>query len=126
MSAVGYLQVRAYTSSAEFPLRDVAIAITSETGELIAMRLTDRSGLMPQVEIPVPDKSESQSPGASEHPYASVTLYAHKNGYEEIEADTIQIFAGTTTYQNLEMIPLSQLPDPYDDTIVYRTPPQNL
>ena len=90
------------------------------------MRLTDRNGLTAPTEIPVPEKSESQSPDPVERPYAIVNLYARKKGYEQIESENLQVFAETTTYQNLEMIPLSELPGSWDQTVVYDTPPQNL
>ena len=126
MSAVGYIQVHAYTSNAQLPLKDVAISITSEDGTAIAMRLTDRSGQIAPVEIPVPDKSESQSPGNGQRPFAVVNLYARIKGYEQIENENIQVFAGTTTDQNLAFIPLSELPGQWDQTVVFDTPPQNL
>ena len=44
MPSTGYIQVRAYTSTAQFPLKDVAITITASDGTAIAMRLTDRNG----------------------------------------------------------------------------------
>ena len=126
MPATGYIQVRAYTSTAQFPLKDVAIAVTSTDGPAIAMRLTDRSGLIAPIEIPVPDRSESLSPNPPEQPFATVNLYAHLRGYEQIEAENLQVFAGTTTLQNLEMIPLSELPGQWDQTAIFNTPPQNL
>ena len=126
MPATGYIQVRAYTSTAQFPLKDVAIALTSADGTAIAMRLTDRSGLITPIEIPVPDRSESLSPDPSEQPFATVNLYTHLRGYEQIEAENLQVFAGTTTLQNLEMIPLSELPGQWNQTAVFNTPPQNL
>lgn len=46
MSATGYIQVRAYTSTARFPLENVAIAVTATDGTALAMRLTDRNGLI--------------------------------------------------------------------------------
>lgn len=52
MSATGYIQVRAYTSTAQFPLKDVAITVTSTDGTAIAMRLTDRNGKIPLIEVP--------------------------------------------------------------------------
>lgn len=126
MSAAGYIQAHAFTSTAQLPLRDVAITITATDGTAIAMRLTDRSGLIDVIEIPVPDKEESQEPGAIEKPYAVVNLFAYRKGYEMIESDNLQVFAGTTTYQDLEMIPLSELHSPWDQMVVYDTPPQNL
>ena len=126
LSATGYIQLRAYTSYAQIPLQDVAVTITATDGTAIAMRLTDRNGLITPIEIPVPDRAESQSPDPPERPFATVNLYARKKGYEQVEAENLQIFAETTTYQNLEMIPLSELPGSWDQTIIYNTPPQNL
>lgn len=122
----GFLQLRAYTSTAQFPLKDVAITVTASDGTAIAMRLTDRNGLITPIEIPVPDRSESLQPDPAERPYTIVNLYARKRGYEQVEAENLQIFADTTTYQNLEMIPLAELPDGWDQTVIFDTPPQNL
>ena len=55
MPATGYIQVHAYSSYAQLPLENVAIAVTSTDGTAIAMRLTDRSGQIAPIEIPVPD-----------------------------------------------------------------------
>lgn len=126
MSATGYIQVRAYESYAQLPLMDVAVTITAEDGTAISMRLTDRNGRILPVEIPVPDLSDSQSPDPAERPYAIVNLYAHLRGYEQVEAENLQVFAGTVTIQDLMMIPLSEFPDRWDQTVVFNTPPQNL
>ena len=126
MPATGFIQLRAYTSTAQFPLENVAITVTSSDGTAIAMRLTDRNGLITSIEVPVPDREESLHPDPGERPFAIVNLYARKQGYEQVEAENLQVFADTTTFQNLEMIPLSELPDQWDQTVVYDTPPQNL
>jgi len=126
MSATGYIQVRAYTSTAQFPLKDVAITVTATDGTAIAMRLTNRSGQLIPIEIPVPDRSESLTPDPGERPFATVNLYARLRGYEQVESEDLQVFADTTTYQNLEMIPLSELPGSWDQTVIFHTPPQNL
>ena len=126
MSATGYIQVNAYESYARLPLRDVAITVTSSDGTAIAMRLTDRNGQISPIEIPVPDLAESQSPNPPEIPYATVNLYAHLRNYEQIEAENLQVFANTITNQDLMMVPLSELPNQWDQTIILNTPPQNL
>lgn len=126
MSATGYIQVHAYESYAQLPLQDVAITVTASDGTAIAMRLTNRSGQITPIEIPVPDLIESQSPNPPERPYAIVNLYAHLRGYEQVEAENLQVFANTITTQNLMMIPLSELPNQWDQTVVFDTPPQNL
>ena len=126
MSATGYIQVNAYESYARLPLKDVAITVTAEDGTAVAMRLTNRSGQIDPIEIPVPDLAESQSPDPPERPYAVVNLYAHLRGYEQVEAENLQVFANTVTDQDLMMIPLSELPNRWDQSILFDTPPQNL
>ena len=44
----------------------------------------------------------------------------------QIFAKNVQIFPDVTTVQNLEMVPLSELPDRWDENVLYNTPPQNL
>lgn len=126
MTSTGYLQVNAYTSNALIPLKDVAITVTASDGTAIAMRLTDRSGKIQPIEIPVPAKAESQSPDPDERPYTLVNLYARSPGYYQIENESIQIFSGITTNQNLELIPLSELPELWSDKETFFTPAQNL
>ena len=126
MSAIGYIQARAFTSSAQIPLRDVTVIITAPDETAIAMRVTDRSGLIAPIEIPVPDLSESQDPGSPERPYALVNMYAYRNNFGVFESRNIQVFADTTTFQNIMLIPLSQLPSGTEDSMNVTTPPQNL
>ena len=126
MSATGYIQVHAYTSYAQLPLKDVAVTVTSTDGTAIAMRLTDRSGRITPIEVPVPDKSESLSPEPGEKPFTSVNLYARLKGYEQVEMEDVQVFADTVTDQDLALVPLSELPGKWDQTAIFLTPPQNL
>lgn len=126
MNATGYITVHAYTSYAQFPLKDVAIAVTAPDGTAIAMRLTDRNGQIAPIEIPVPARVESLAPGMSEKPFTTVNLYARLRGYEQIEIENLQVFADTTTNQNLEMIPLSELPGKWNQTEIFETTRQNL
>ena len=126
MASTGYIQVHAYTSNARLPLEAVAITVTAEDGTAIAMRLTDRNGKIPLIEIPVPDISAGLSPDTGEIPYTPVNLYARKRGFEEIENESLQVFPNTVTDQNLEMIPLSELPESWNKAEIFVTPPQNL
>ena len=126
LSATGSIQVRAYESYAALPLKNVSVAVTAADGTAIAMRLTDRSGLITPIEVMVPDLAESQSPDPPERPYTVVNLYARLKGYEQIEVENLQVFADTTTVQNLEFIPLSELPGSWNQRELFETPPQNL
>lgn len=127
MSAIGYIQVHAYTSFAQIPLKDVAVTITDTDGAAIAMRLTNRSGTLDNpVEITVPNLSASQSPNTGVIPFTTVDLYARLENFEEIHIERLQIFANTVTNQNLEMIPLSELPEKWNQAEIFYTPAQNL
>ena len=101
--------------------------MTDRSGAAIAMRLTNRSGLLDEpIEISVPDLSASQSPNTGVIPFASVDLYARLENYEEIHVENLQVFAGIVTNQNLEMVPLSELPDSRGQKEIFFTPVQNL
>ena len=127
LSAKGYIQVHAYTSYAQIPLKDVAISVTDVSGAAIALRLTNRSGFLDSpIEIDVPDISSGQTPDTGVIPYAVVNLYGRIANYEAIEIENLQIFPGVTTLQNLEFIPLSELPDNWNKLEIFNTPPQNL
>lgn len=126
MAELGYIQVRAYTSRARIPLEDVSIAVTDSAGHLIALRLTDESGIAAPISLEVPDFSESQQPETGAKPFAVINLYAKLEGYEQIEVKNIQVFAETVTLQELMMIPLSELPSRWNQAEIFETPPQNL
>lgn len=102
------------------------MAITDPDGSAIALRLTDRSGQIEPVPVTVPDLSESQSPGSETAPYRTVNVYARLDNFEQIEAENVQVFADTVTDQNLEMIPLAELPGSWLQAEIFQTPPQNL
>ena len=127
MSDIGYIQVHAYTSQAEIPLENVAIAITDSSDSAIALRLTNRSGILDvPIPISVPMPSAGQSPDTGIIPYTRVNLYARISDYEQIEIEDLQIFPNTITVQNLEMIPLSEYPDSWNKKELFKTQPQNL
>lgn len=90
------------------------------------MRVTDRSGQIPLIPIPVPDIEAGQTPDTGEIPFTRVNLYARLSGYIQIEDEDLQVFPDTVTVQNLEMIPLSELPDSWSEKEIFTTPAQNL
>lgn len=126
LPSTGYIQVHAYASNARLPLQDVAVRITDMNDNPIALRVTDRSGLIVPVEISVPDVSASQTPDSGIVPFTRVNIYARLENYERIEAKDVQVFPDVVTLQNLEMIPLSELPDSWNQSEIFDTPAQNL
>ena len=125
--AIGRIQVHAFTSNAQIPLRDVAVAIVGTDGSVISLGLTNRSGLLDApVEVVVPEAAASQSPDTGIVPYTRVNIYARLENFEQIEANDVQVFPEITTLQELEMVPLSELPDLWNQSEIYNTQSQNL
>ena len=127
LSAIGYIQVHAFTGKARIPLQGVAVTITDLTGSAIAMRLTNRNGTLDTpVEISVPNVSAGQTPDTGILPFTDVNLNARLENFEAIEIENLQVFPGTLTIQDLSMIPLAELPDSWNKVEIFNTPPQNL
>lgn len=125
MPAFGYIQVKAYTSRAQLPVEDAAVSVVDDQGRLLGLRTTDSSGMTTPIRLSVPDRSQSQSPGNSK-PFVTVNLYARAEGYEQVLARGVQVFADTVTTQQLQFVPLSELPGSWKQVEVFDTPPQNL
>ena len=122
----GYIQIHAYESNAQIPLQNVTVTVSSPDGTVIALRLTDRSGRIEPIPIPVPDRSESLSPDPPEIPFATVNLTARLKDYEQIFVSGLQVFADVTSDQDLMLIPLSELPSSRSKSESFDIPPQNL
>ena len=125
MPAFGYIQAKAFTSRAKLPLEDAAISVVDDSGRLLGLRTTNSSGLTTPIRLEVPDRSESLSPGTAK-PFVTVNLYARAEDYEQVLARNIQVFADTVTTQELQFVPLSELPGSRNQVVVFDTPPQNL
>lgn len=108
-------------------MQDAAITVTDQNDEVIAFRLTNRSGQLDKpIAIRVPELAESQSPNPPERPYGIVNLFARAEDYELIRVEDVQIFANTVTDQNLNFIPLSEFPESFNEEETFITTPQAL
>ena len=104
----------------------MAVTVVTSDGTAIAMRITDRNGQINDIAVPVPDLAAGQTPDTGQLPFTRVNLYARLAGYVQIEDEDLQVFPDTITVQNLEMIPLSELPDSWGEKEIFLTPAQNL
>ena len=127
MPSLGFLQIRVYTSFARLPLEEAAVTVTDAGRNLLAIRFTDSSGLLPApLSLPVPDIEAGQEPDTGTVPCSLISIHVQKEGYLPVFAENIQIFPGILTMQNLELIPLSESPDYEEESEHFDTPPQNL
>ena len=125
MSAVGYIRATAFASRAKLPLEDVAVSVVDDEGRLLGLRTTNSSGQTTPIRLTVPDRSESQSPGQNK-PFVTVNLYARAEDYEQVLVRGVQVFPDTVTTQELQFVPLSELPASRNRVEVFDTPPQDL
>lgn len=125
MPAFGYIQVKAYTSRAKLPLEDAAVSVVDENGRLLGLRTTNSSGMTTPIRLEVPDLSQSQTPGNG-RPFVTVNIYARAEDYEQVLIRGVQVFANTVTTQEVQFIPLSELPGSWNRVEIFDIPPQNL
>lgn len=128
MPANGFLQIRVFTSQAKTPIRGAAVNVTErlEKGSrLLAAEITDENGLTGVLALPAPEASLSQSPGAQQ-PWRKVDITVDQPRYERILVENVQIFAGTLTEQELELIPYGEMPESWSLTEIFDVSAQPL
>ena len=125
----GSVLVRVYTSRAQIPVPDASVTLTRPTqdgrSDLIALRVTDESGLIQPISIPAPAAARSTHPGP-EHPYATCDIQVEHPDFQMLRVENVQIFSGVETLQVAELIPLPEHPDPADMTSTVAVTPQPL
>ena len=92
---------------------------------LLALRVTDANGRTTPVQVETPDASASVSRGTVT-PFAVCDIWAESPGYELLVVENVQIFAGTQTLQELELIPLPEQSATLLPEDPVNVPPQNL
>ena len=120
MAATGYLTVRTYASRAQLPIANATVVVNENTDDgtrLLAIRITDQSGRISPIPITTPDRADSLSPG-DPRPWTPVELIVEHPDYERVLVENLQVFAGVNSQQDIELLPLNELPDAYNTTEV--------
>ncbi len=108
LTELGFLRVAARTGDGAFPVEgaSVTIAVRRNGTERLAYHLlTDDSGETPTVSMPAPPASLSQTPEDAQ-PFTIVDIRIFANGYFRAEMLNVPIFAGVTSLQTFQLIPL--------------------
>lgn len=127
MPETGQLRIRTYSSRAVLPLTDSTVTVESESNgitTLLAVRLTDESGLTPYITVDTPDLSNSLTPNQPRG-WTDVTVIVSHPGYDRVIIRDVQIFPGIVTQQAVEMFPQEFFPDG-TELQQYDIPPQDL
>ena len=104
----GYLKVQTVEAGGAFPVEGATVIITDSTGGTVASLRTDRSGLTQTIPLFAPPASLSQSPESPSLPYSTYTIQISRDGFYPIEDYKVPVFAGITSIQRANMIPLSE------------------
>ena len=128
MSSQGSVIARVYTSDAYLPLANVPVTFTKVAPDgkrtLLAVRMTDSSGLTAPIYVDTPDPAASLTPGAALQPYATVNISASYPHYNSLTAEGVQIFPGVETIQGLQLRPVSAADQ--EEAVVFPTQFQQL
>lgn len=112
----GYLIIRAATARGAIPLEGAQISVydyspepSQKQGDLIAVRISDRSGSTPPIRLAAPARTASLSPDSPiQPPFSTYTVQVHMEGYTSGEYINVPIFDGITAIQEAELIPLPE------------------
>ncbi len=115
-SNVGYLIVNASTARGAIPVEGASVTVFDEAEgrQIIALATTDSSGKSALIELPAPNRELAMTPGGSK-PFASYAVEVAREGYYTVTNSGVPIFAGITSIQPVELIPLAE----YDSAEVY-------
>ncbi len=107
----GFLRVATLTGDGAFPVPDAHVTITvrrSDGEHLAYLLITDESGETPTVSLPAPDAALSQSP-ENRDPFTTAEIRIFAEGYFRARLQNVPIFAGITSVQTVQLIPLPAL-----------------
>lgn len=127
MAEKGTLTFQIYTAQMALPIANASVTVTSTgtpTPILIAHRTTDESGRTTPISFYTPDTAASTAPGG-DRGYAAVDVRLSHPGYYDTIVQNVQIFPGTESLQQMEMIPLIEYATDLSPRI-YNVTPQNL
>jgi len=108
LTDTGLLRVATLTGDSAFPIEGskITVAVRRNGKDYLAYHLiTDESGETPTVSLPAPPASLSQQPGNAQ-PFTVVDIRVFADGYFRAEMLNVPIFAGVTSLQTFQLIPL--------------------
>lgn len=112
---LGVLKIEAFTADEGIPIPDTDIVIYKDIGEYNVVFFkgkTDSSGMIDNIYLPTPKKSDSMS---LEIPlYTVYEMNAYHIGYETIKKYSIGMFGDVKVIQYVKMTPEVIVEDTYD------------
>ena len=116
----GWIQVIVRKGDNAYPIPDASIIINStEDGQLklISNTMTDESGKTELIAVPAPNVSYSVESDNNVRPYALYNVSVFADGYFREKSVNVPVFAGITSVQQFNLVPLPLLMKESDETI---------
>ncbi len=107
----GKFRAQTYAGGRALPLSNVSVTVRSSGGKLEAFRRTDINGFTDIIELQTPPEGFSLKPG-EEQPYSQFDVTVEHPGYYGVLIKGVQVFAGRTTWQQVELLPLPEFAQP--------------
>lgn len=109
MPETGSLIVHTFVSRAQIPVAGatvvVAVPVPDGRHKVLAVRITDESGIAGPFQLPAPNISGSLSPDMPD-PFSSYILLVEHPNFEPATFLDLQIFPGIQTVQDVPLVPL--------------------
>ncbi len=103
-TSYGYIQATARAASQAQPLAGVSVYI-SRGDDLLYTLQTNESGLTDKVRLPAPPIAKNQEE-AKVQPFSIYNVSAYLDGYAQLRSESVPVFAGVTSIQPFNMVPL--------------------
>lgn len=107
MTDSGYLLVSVRTADGVLLIPGATVRVYNDAGDLISEQITNRDGYTTEIQVPTPPLSYSLSPNPSGKPYAEVSIFIEKEGFNLAEYVNAPVFPNVVTIQqtNLQATP---------------------
>lgn len=118
-TAEGFLRVIAAAADSAYPVPDARVTVFTYIGKKLHLSYllkTDENGETPTVPLPAPPADLSQEP-ENATPFASCDIRIAAKGFFKTQARDVHIFAGVTTRQEFQLVPLPISSEPGDEDI---------
>lgn len=120
----GELSVTVTAAFGALPLLDASVTISRQS-VLLNHFVTNQSGLTPSVTVATPPMEFSTEP-TTEKPYSEISVRISMPGYYSVYRSGIQVYAGQTSYMQVNLMPLPANEKASNQEIITDTPPHQL
>lgn len=120
--SIGWISVNVRTAENASPVENASVVITSmNNGNLIfeATGVTDESGQIKKIALPAPSASLSLDSENLIKPYSVYDISVYADGFFRERSVDVPVFAGITSVQQFNMVPLPLYMTENDETITY-------